>query len=167
MKVFKVVGPYQLEAASLDGWELVQTIASSRADKISLQTPIAVEGCNGNNGSYPTPGHVDTCYPREEVVQVHEPLFMVAKERDVITREEQLKVEKRELVEKMTALSLKSQNDDKDIEELKRQVKLLDINLKDKMERMALDTNKLRKLEGDLAKVRTAVGTKAYEEALK
>lgn len=167
MKVFKVVPHYGLEAATLDGWELVQTIASSHADKVSLQTPVAVDGCNGSNGSYGTPGHVETGYPREEAVQVHEPLFMLSKEREAISREEQLKTEKRELVEKMTALSLKSQNDDKDIEELKRQVKLLDINLKDKMERMALDTNKLRKLEGDLAKVRTAVGTKAYEEALK
>jgi hypothetical protein len=167
MKVYKVVGPHGLEAASLDGWELVHTIASSRADKVSLQTPIAVDGCEGSNGNYSTPGRVETCYPREEVVQVHEPMFMVSKEREVITREQQLKAELQGTVDKMTAMSLNSQNDDRDIKDLTAKAASWEKRFEDLNKTYNETQAKTRKLEGDLAKVRTAVGTKAFEEALK
>lgn len=159
MIVHKVVRGHELERHTLDGWELKRTLVAKHADKISCMTPI--------------PCHKDVNYQgyqyttRDEVGQFEEIQFLVTKNSEMLSREDQLLNEINAWREKVAALELKSKNDDRDLADLKHRADLLDLNLKDKMERMSLDTNKLRKLEGDLAKVRIAIGTKAYDEALK
>lgn len=159
MIVHKVIRGHELERHTLDGWELKRTLIAKHAEKLSCSTPI--------------PCHKDVNYQgyqytsREEVGQFEEMQFLVTKNSECLSREDQLLNEINTWREKVAALDLKSKNDDRDLNELKHRAELLDINLKDKTERMILDTNKLRKLEGDLGKVRAAIGTKAYDEALK
>ena len=160
MKVFRIVRHQDLEGASMDGWELVQTLATSRADKIVCSTPVATEGSHGSGG------YVNAC-TRDEVVQVHEPMFMVFKEREAIDRETQLKEDVRLLKENAIALQRKSDLDDRDLKQLRAVEAAKEARLQIVSADVLNMREKMYKLEGDLAKVRFAIGAKAYDEAIK
>lgn len=160
MIVHKVVDSHGLEFATRDGWTLEQVIVATRGGTVQCQTPVSKkvpDGCYGDVQNY----------SRDEVVQVIEPMFLLKKEMTVITREEQLQAEMRLLNEKMTALKLKSDNDDRDLRIQREQIE----GFQERMNTMVTSAQEARtrmqKLEGDLAKVRTAIGTKAYDEAIK
>ena len=77
MKVYKVSDPNELEKWTLDGWALDKVLGSTHADKVSCSTPIAKPQQNGDYY-----GTIET-HQREEVVQVHEPLFLLVPDGDV------------------------------------------------------------------------------------
>lgn len=157
MKAYKVIPARDVERSTLDGWELVQTIATSRAETVSCATPIAIEGNTGQNGGYSTPGMVTT-YPRDEIVQVNEPVFLLSKDVGAATHEEQLKNElqtlRMSMAEQRAAFELKSTNDDRDI------------NVGDKGTRLSDAITKLHRAETALGKIRAAIGSVRYDEIL-
>lgn len=169
MKAYKVIPARDVERSTLDGWELVQTIATSRAETVSCATPIAIEGNTGQNGGYSTPGMVTT-YPRDEIVQVNEPVFLLSKDVGAATHEEQLKNElqtlRTSMAEQRAAFELKSTNDDRDIKTLTERVATLDLNVGDKGTRLSDAITKLHRAETALGKIRAAIGSVRYDEIL-
>lgn len=159
MIVHKVIRGHELERHTLDGWELKRTLIAKHAEKLSCSTPI--------------PCHKDVNYQgyqytsREEVGQFEEMQFLVTKNSECLSREDQLLNESNTWREKVAALDLKSKNDDRDLAQLREVEAAAQTRLREVSQNCLDDRTRLRKLEGDLAKVRTAIGTKAYDEALK
>jgi hypothetical protein len=173
MKIHKVVGAYNLEQATSEGWELAETFSSSRIDKTSCSTPIATDGYNGGSSGYGSPGSVSS-YVREEALVVHEPLFRVTKDSGVASYEEQLKAEMWKLRDSLAPHELKHQNDEREIKALTKQVEELTGKC-DQLQRSLNESRTLfsseriakQALEAYLAKIRTAIGTVRFDEIIK
>ena len=165
MIIHKICKWFEVEQWTRQGWALVAAHSSTVAEKISLQTPLAVEGTPASNGSYGHPGSVHNG-TREEVVQAHEPLFLLAKEDAIILREEQLLVERDEARKRAEAVGKER---DQAIVELKHvqdalgptQSRLNEVSLQGLEERKTM-----RKLEADIGKIREAVGSQRMKEIL-
>jgi hypothetical protein len=160
MKVFKVVKFDQVEYLTMQGWELAQIIATSHGMPVPCSTPFMAPVANNYS-----PGVQYAS--RDEVVQVNEPLFMLSKDNEELSREAVLAgkldlaaTEGKKLLEKLT---IAEANVAKEQGEHFAYQKRYDELHKTHYELVA----KNRKLEVDLGKVRTAIGTKAFEEVIK
>ena len=165
MKVWKTSSAYHLELNTIAGWTLEQVLASSRVDKVQLSTPVAFEGTPGSTMSYGVSGGVQAAI-REEIAQVHEPVFLLSKEQEVVAREAALSAELRALHETMQPLELRHSNDTRDIEDLTKQIESLKtVNHRLEIQYMNELTLK-RDALADLTKIKTAIGTVRYDEIL-
>ncbi len=160
MKAHKIVASYQLESATLDGWELVRSISITRMEKMSCTTPIATPG----NTNYNTPGV--TTMMRDEVMRVNEPVFLLSKDTEIVNREAMLQMELQATKEQIAPLKLKSDNDDKDLKQLREAHDAAQTRLRDVSQEVLDARTKIRQLEGDLARLRTAIGTVRFDEIL-
>jgi len=171
MKVSKIAGPYELERLTLDGWELVQTIAN--AQRVNVQRELVQDGYRKhepNPNGYPT----ETWVPQQwqsSVDVVNEPLFLLVKDVDVLTREARLEAEivgftkecadKADKMNELLAFAEKQKelhaDARKEIEMLKSACGTKDACIK----QMAVQ---LRELERDLARVRTEIGDSRWRE---
>jgi hypothetical protein len=162
MKVFKVVKFNEVEQWTFQGWEFVMVVMQSRAETIHCSTPVPAHSCNNN---YSSSGYASAS--REEAVQVHEALFMLSKDGEEISRELVLTgkldlavTEGKKLVEQ---LAVAEKNATKEQEGHFAYQKRYDELNKTHYELVA----KTRTLEGDLGKVRTAIGSQAFDAAIK
>ena len=159
MKVYKVVTHYELEKSTMDGWELDKVLTHSFADKVSCQVPIAnhvPDGCYGNV----------TQYPRDEVIQVHAPLFVLVKEKELINKEFTLKLDNETLRHNLEVMIKERKQWEHTAESLQRQFiasqEANQLALKHRDEYQA----QAQKLERDIAKLRIALGDLRMKEIL-
>lgn len=159
MKVYKVVGPYEVEKFTMDGWALDKVLGHSYADKVQCQRPVATEAPQGCYGGV-------SQYPYEEVIQVHEPMFLLTKEIEVIQKEQLLTDEVGDLKKK---LELKQKERDQWMATSERsQREMLSSEAAARVSREHWDefATKAQKLERDLAKLRVALGDLRMKEIL-
>lgn len=159
MKVYKVVGPYEVEKHTMDGWALDKVLGHSYADKIQCQTPVSSQvpdNCYGGVSSH----------PRDEVVQVHEPLFLLVKDLELIQKEVMLTDEVTDLKKK---LELKQKERDQWEQAAgrfnsERQSAVESRRLLDEM--LVKEQASKQKLEKDIGKLRVAIGDLRMKEIL-
>jgi len=157
MKVFKVVKFNEVEQWTFQGWEFVMVVTQSLAQTVPCSTPYM----NRDNNYGPQYAS------RDEIVQVHEALFMLSKDSGEILREGVLTMERdvalqeaRAAKERLSGATQRAESATVMAGEYQTRYDQLNLKLGEEMVR-------IRKLEGDLGKVRTAIGTKAFEEAIK
>jgi len=154
-KVHKVVKPDQLEWETRLGWSLVCVIQQTRVQTLR---EIQQQGHNHHNGSW---------VPEQYQMQSHivsDPMFLVEKDQEIINREEQLEANAANAREELRKLKLEFENAGKQIKTLE-EGKARDIKDQQQLAddvRAARDAK--RKLEGDLAKVRAAIGDLKWKE---
>lgn len=159
MKVYKVVSYTEVEKFTMDGWELDKVLGRSYATSMSCQTPVSVavpDGCYGN---------VNT-HLRDEPVQVHEPLFLLTKDLDVVQKEMALATQLSEVTGRVKEL-------EEGREQRKKRFDALGADLKSSKEETAKFIKErdnrsavARKLEDDIGKIRTALGDLRMKEIL-
>jgi hypothetical protein len=164
MKIHAVIRAFEVEPRTRDGWTLVQSYHASNYEKIHCDTPIPVEGNRGNeNYGNATAGSVQHAQ-REELVQVHEPVFLVAKDLEVIDREEQLKKELRDLQDKLKLAEEKHKLDARDLGVQKNRLDGLDSDLTNLRTELSRERTLRQTMETQLSKIRSAIGTVRYDE---
>jgi hypothetical protein len=162
MKIYKAVAPYYLEQATKEGWALEQTLPTSRYDKVECDTPISLfpkRDDNYNSMQY-------TNCRREELVQVNEPIFIVSKESEVISREEELMKLLSEANDKVKLADQRNANDTRDIKTQTGKIEGLESDLSNLRGTLTTEQTARRQMETHLAKIRTAIGTVRYDEIL-
>lgn len=167
MKIHAVIRAFEVEPRTRDGWTLVQAMPASNYEKVLCDTPIPVEGYDGNanSGSYGSAGTVQHTN-REELVQVHEPVFLVAKELEVISREEGLKKELQDEKDKVKLAEQRHANDTRDMGLLTTKASSLEETKTVLQTQLSTEQTLRRKLEADLGKIRLAIGMTRYDEIL-
>ena len=161
MKIFKSVFHYQLEQATRDGWAIEQTLPSSRYEKVQCATPITVMA---RDGGYNNSGYVDT--NREELVQVNEPIFIMWKDGDGISREEALIKQLSEANDRIKQLDERHKLDERDQRDLTKKVEGLEETRTELQTKLGIEQTARRSMENHLVKIRTAIGTVRYDEIL-
>ena len=159
MKVYKVVGPYEVEKHTMDGWALDKVLGHSYADKVQCQTPVSSQVPDNCYGGI-------TQHPRDEVVQVHEPMFLLVKDLELIQKETMLTDEVADLKKKLELKQKERDQWEKTSEKLQREVESnKDANA---IARSRWDEYqaKAQKLERDIAKLRVALGDLRMKEIL-
>ncbi len=164
MKIHAVIRAFEVEGRTRDGWTLVHAYHASNYEKVFCDTPIPVEGNRGGGGnSYSTSGMVQQA-PREELVQVHEPIFLVTKDLEAINREELLQREIRELQDKLKLAEEKHKLDARDLEIQKNKIQGLDSDLSNLRTSLSDERTTRQRMEAQLTKIRSAIGTVRYDE---
>lgn len=166
MKVYKVIGPYEVEKFTRDGWALETTIMTSQAETIKCDTPVAIQpGCQHSN-NYGSGGNVST-YRRDEAIQVHLPMFLLSKAEELLTKEDVLE-------QQVAALKKTHEEAVNRSNMLLKNHDMLEKRLEEKNETLKLTSDDAtrerelrRKLESDLNKVRIAIGSQVYDAAIK
>ena len=160
MKVYKVVKSSALEASTMDGWEPDRVLTSSGYISVSCSTPVPRSSPDPYNGQSHAIAY------RDELVQVHEPMFLLHKDHDVICNEVNLRGE---ITKGQIELSdVKKQRDQLDGLSKDLQAEKLEIIERNAKLRSNMDdeTKMRRKLEHDIAKVRGAIGEIRMREIL-
>jgi predicted GIY-YIG superfamily endonuclease len=163
MKIHAVIRAFEVESRTRDGWTLVQAMHASQYEKVFCETPIAIEGYDGHSSSYGSAGSLQQAR-REELVQVHEPVFLVAKELEAIDREEQIKKELREAQDKLKLAEEKHKLDARDLEIQKNKIQGLDSDLSNLRTSLSDERTTRQRMEAQLTKIRSAIGTVRYDE---
>jgi hypothetical protein len=159
MKVYKVVGPYEVEKHTMDGWALDKVLGHSYADKVQCQTPVAVQVPDNCYGGI-------TQHPRDEVVQVHEPLFLLVKDIEIIQKELFLTQEVADVRKRMEVLQVERDRWELTAKNLQADLGVSKESNKIARERWDEHSAKAQKLERDIAKLRVALGDLRMKEIL-
>lgn len=165
MMLYKCIPARDLESATTEGWALVSVLSSTKPLTVSAQTPVALDGSCAQLNTYNSAPSVQS-YLREEIVAVSEPMFLLSKDSDMASREQGLKNELQKMRESIEPLNLRHTNDERDIKEM---TKKLEEALADKKHfRDSLDKEQTvrRTAEGQLAAIRTAIGTVRFDEII-
>jgi hypothetical protein len=156
MKVFKVVKFADVETWSLQGWEFVMVVTQSLAQTVPCSTPFL--GRDINYG----PQYAS----RDEIVQVHEALFMLSKDGEEISREAVLEgklnlavAEGRKLQEQLNVMTHNYKVVKEDGAEYQKRYDQLN-------QKLGEEQKLRRKLEDDLAKICSAIGQIAFDKAV-
>jgi hypothetical protein len=166
VKIYKAITPFYLEASTKDGWTLEQTLPTSRYDKVQCDTPLAVAGYDGNSsGNYGSAGTVQHTY-REELVQVNEPIFIMSKDSEAISREEEIAKQLREAQDKLKLADERHKLNERDMGLLNTKASSLEETRTVLQAQLAGEQTTRRQMENHLAKIRTAIGTVRYDEIL-
>jgi hypothetical protein len=161
VKIFKSVFHYQLEQATTDGWAVEQTLPSSRYEKVQCDTPLALYSKRDDYS-----GMQHTTLEREELVQVHEPIFILSKDADLISREEALLKRVREAEDKVKLADERHKLDERDQKDLTTKVENLEATRSELQTKLGTEQTSRRQMETHLAKIRSAIGTVRYDEIL-
>lgn len=142
MIVYTVVKHTEIERLTREGWKFEQTITASRMDIARLATPLVIPNVGG--GGFQSNGI------QELPVIVNEPLFMLSKDMDIITREGELQAlaynQRKELAKAETALAAAA------------------AEIQDALNALGVEQTMRRKLEVHLARVRAAIGELKFKE---
>lgn len=156
MIVYTVVKHTEIERLTREGWKFEQIIAASRMDIARLSTPMVIPNTGG--GGFQSHG------TQELPVIVNEPLFMLSKDMDILTRENKLQAlvynQRKELAEAQTALAAAAS----EIERLTSGDALLRGVNQDALNALGVEQTMRRKLEVHLARVRAAIGELKFKE---
>jgi hypothetical protein len=161
MKVIKVVPYTEVERHTMDGWELDKVLTRSHAATIPCSTPLVPHACS--NGGYSSGTQYST---RDEAIQVHEPLFVLTKDLDTLKKELLLAEEIKKYV--LEKADLQKQNDQWKLtaERLQQEVLMSQESAKIAREHRDEKIALARKLEGDVGKIRQAIGDLRMKEIL-
>lgn len=154
MIIHKIVHSHEVESLTRDGWKFEQTLVASRIDFVN---PIT-EGASHENNYTPK------CHAFAGVVQ--DPLFVLSHESDAIDAMERLTKINESLVIRSDEAQRRADEWLGKYERLLKAAKDDEATLAAAQDRNRYLQTCLRKLESDLAKVRAAIGTKAYDEAI-
>jgi len=159
MKIYKCVHHVQLEHETRQGWTMEQVLAHDHAVNIQHTAPAQV--VNNNQNSYSNSGNAIGV---DSPVIVREPMFLLSKESEVETRENQLLnqlTEGKKLLEEARE-NLKPITKERDSykEEADSRTKQLNIAAGAQQK---IDEAR-RKLEADMGKIRQAIGDLKYFE---
>ncbi len=161
MKVYKAIGPFYLESSTKDGWTLEQTLPTSRYEKVQCDTPLALFN---RRDDYNSTQH--TTLPRDELVQVNEPIFIMSKDSDAISREEELMKLLSEANDKVKLANVRHTLDERDMALLNTKASSLEETKTELQAKLGSEQTARRQMENHLAKIRTAIGTVRYDEIL-
>lgn len=159
MKVYKVVTYADVERHTMDGWELDKVLGRSYATSMSCNTPVPVQ----------VP---DNCYGsvsnslRDEPVQVHEPLFLLFKDYDTLSKEKLLEEHIKKDVLELADLKKRIEQWELTAKNLQREVEVSKESTQVACTKRDEQTVLARKLEGDIAKLRIALGDLRMKEIL-
>ena len=162
MKIYKAIAPYYLESSTRDGWVLEQTLPTSRYEKVQCETPLALFPKRDDNYN----SLQQTTMPRDELVQVNEPIFIMSKDSDVISREEELMKLLSEANDKVKLADERHKLDERDQKDLSSKVENLEAVRTDLQTKLGTEQTSRRAMENHLSKIRTAIGTVRYDEIL-
>lgn len=163
MKIYKAVHHGQLEFETRAGWTLEITLVHDHAINIPHQAPAQVVNNNNNNQGYNSYQAGMTVQVDKPVI-VREPMFLLSKELDVQTREEELTKLLNDETENHKSDLLKYDALNKSHEHYKNEADQRTKALGAAAGvQQKLDEAK-RKLEGDMAKIRAAIGDLKYFE---
>lgn len=154
MKIYKYVGGLDLEQHTLNGWTLDQIVVAQTLEQRSLKTA--------------PPSHEPyRCDYRDEAFVVSAPMFVLWKDSDAVSAEAALAADLHELRREQYELRDLAKGLTSDVQQLTVQARLNEESRAAALRLRDIAQEKLRTLECDLAKVRVAIGTKAYDEAVK
>lgn len=163
MKIYKAVHYQQLEVETRAGWVLEQVLVHDHSINVPHQAPAQVVNNNNNNNGYSS-YQSGMVVPVDTPVIVREPMFLLAKEMDIVTREE-------ELTKLLKAEQEAQKKWSNDYDGLKRAHDTYkdeaDRRTKEVGESIAVQRKMMtakEKLEGDMSKVRKAIGDLKYFE---
>lgn len=156
MKIYKVCEHGNLESFTRMGWHLEQTLMTSQPATIQHTAP-AAPSANPNQYSNPSVG-VDS------PVVVCLPMFLLSKESEFENREIELTKIIKDKEENETKQKREIEQLSKDLERRDREARDLENHIGTLTTSAASSERRMRKLEGDLAKVRTGIGQIAYDK---
>lgn len=163
MKLYKAVHHGQLEFESRQGWALEQVLVHDHAINIPHQAPAQVVNNQNNNSGYSN-YQSGTTVSVDTPVIVREPMFLLSKEMDVQTREDELtkllKATEEERKKDLVTYDMLKKSHDSYKDEADRRTASLSAQIAIQNK---LDEAK-RKLEGDMGKIRKAIGDLKYFE---
>ena len=162
MKVYKAIRVGELEQHTSDGWQ--------REGEPLRQQEIAE--CEDHRGRPPTPeeraaGHYGTVYAASKVFFGDVLIFIVWKDKEQISREQAAESRAFTAERKLEDLNREATQHAKAIEKLTGERDAALKSASDERERVWDRDTKNRKLENDIAKIRTAIGTDRMNEILK
>jgi hypothetical protein len=160
VKIYRQVTGAELEEYTSQGWALERVLTSSRVSREQL----ADQAPPPPNSPYGTPTIVST---REEALVVREPVYLVWRESEVVDHEAAIHdryiTDQNNLREQIAGLTLTLGSNDRDLRELRQQLE----RLKPRADAADESDRRVRRLEASLAKIKEAIGARAYDEILK
>lgn len=160
-RVYKAVKTDELERYTSDGWRL-------HGEPLRQQE---VHEHEDHRGRPPTneernAGHYGTVYERPKAFFGDVLIFIVWKDKEQISREQQAESRAYIAEHKLEELTRAAKKHDEIVAKLTEERDLQQKRAMDNLNSMHARDDKNRKLEGDIAKIRTAIGTDRMNEIL-
>jgi hypothetical protein len=158
--VTKVVGAYDVENYTLQGWRLEDVLQESHVESFSESVPLVVPG-----QSYPT------TYNGTKGFVVTKNLFVMTKDGSTLITEANARVEaaevrSRDLANKLIEADKKTATFEKDVAKLKADYERQITETNRWVERHTVERDAKVKMEKDISKIRNAVGELKMKEIL-
>jgi hypothetical protein len=159
MKVFKVVAYGDVERFTMDGWELDKVLSRSYADRLQCSTPVATQAPDGCYGS------VSNSF-RDEPIQVQEPLFLLFKDFDTLSKEKLLEDRVKKDVLELDDLKKRTEQWEMTAKNLQREVEGSKAVAAIAREKWDQQSALAQKLEAHISKLRIAIGDLRMKEII-
>lgn len=165
-KIYKAILTTELESYTSDGWtwdgteRREQRIIDKRDDMGRPMTPAEREA-GGYRDNYSAPRMYDHKHYFGDTL-----IFIVWKEKETINREQAAESRAFTAERKLEQLNEEAQKHAKEIETLKKQLEESQAIARQRQEQLWARDERHRKLEADIGKIRTSIGTDKMNEIL-
>ncbi len=160
MLVTKVVYHYEVEPLTRDGWTLKEILSAVHVQRIQLMVPFQPDNQNG----YVPPVQYGT---REELLPVSAPLFVLTKETEVETREQELDAKLKMALNANQPLIDSAKSLTETVAQLNKKLDVANARVENVERQLSEARTSKDKLERDITKIRQAIGTMEFDAILK